>query len=105
MIKQIWRKFTLILLFIWCLVLILVGARFAQNNADLISLDLILWQLPPLSSGLLLTISLLLGVLLGALMFLPVILVARSRVRRLRAQLLKVQQHSSVPATGLAVHQ
>lgn len=103
MIKQLWRKFTLVLLFIWCVVLVLIGARFAQNNPDLISLDLILWQLPPLSSGLLLTISLLMGVLLGALMFVPVLLVAWTRVRRLRAQLQKAQ-HSSVPV-GLAVNQ
>lgn len=105
MIRQLWRKFTLVILFIWCVVLILIGARFAQNNPDLISLDLLLWQLPPLSSGLLLTISLLLGVLLGAVMFLPVLLVMRARVRRLRAQLLKHQAHPHVAASQLVVNQ
>ncbi|MCR6653784.1 MAG: LapA family protein [Cellvibrionaceae bacterium] len=105
MIKQLWRKFTLVILFVWCVVLILIGARFAQNNPDLISLDLILWQLPPLSSGLLLTISLLFGVLLGAVMFLPVLLVMRARVRRLRTELLKLQQSPRAPVGHLAVNQ
>lgn len=105
MIKQLWRKFTLVILFVWCVVLILIGARFAQNNPDLISLDLILWQLPPLSSGLLLTISLLLGVLLGAVMFLPVLLLMRARVRKLRTQLLKLQQPPRAPVSHLAVNQ
>lgn len=105
MIKQLWRKFTLVILFVWCVVLILIGARFAQNNPDLISLDLILWQLPPLSSGLLLTISLLLGVLLGAVMFLPVLLLMRARVRKLRTQVLKLQQPPRAPGSHLAVNQ
>lgn len=96
MIKRIWQKMVFILLFIWCLLLVLVGARFAQNNPELISLNLLFWQLPPLSSGLLLTLSLLCGVLLGALMFLPLVLIARTRVRRLRAQLIKVQQSPPV---------
>lgn len=105
MIKQLWRKFTLVILFVWCVVLVLIGARFAQNNPDLISLDLILWQLPPLSSGLLLTISLLLGVLLGAVMFLPVLLLMRARVRKLRTQVLKLQQPPRTPGSHLAVNQ
>lgn len=105
MIKQLWRKVTLILLFIWCVVLVLIGARFAQSNPDLISLDLIFWQLPPLSSGLLLASSLLLGVLLGAVMLLPVIWVTRARARRLRAQLVKLQQHPSTSVSSLVVHQ
>jgi uncharacterized integral membrane protein len=102
-IKRIWQKVVFILLLIWCLLLILVGARFAQNNPELISLNLLAWQLPPLSAGLLLTLSLLLGVLLGALMFLPMLLIARGRVRRLRTQLEKVQQNPPV-STSLVVN-
>lgn len=99
MIKHIWQKVVFILLLIWCLLLILIGARFAQNNPELISLNLLVWQLPPLSTGLLLTLSLLFGVLLGALMFLPLVLIARSRVRRLRTQLIKAQQSPPVSKT------
>lgn len=99
MIKRIWQKVVFILLLIWCLLLILIGARFAQNNPELISLNLLVWQLPPLSTGLLLTLSLLFGVLLGALMFLPLVLIARSRVRRLRTQLIKAQQSPPVSKT------
>jgi uncharacterized integral membrane protein len=98
-IKHIWQKVVFILLLIWCLLLILIGARFAQNNPELISLNLLVWQLPPLSTGLLLTLSLLFGVLLGALMFLPLVLIARSRVRRLRTQLIKAQQSPPVSKT------
>lgn len=96
MLKRIWQKIVVILLFVWCLLLVLVGARFAQNNPELISLDLLLWELPPLSSGLLLSLALLLGVLLGGLMFLPLVLIGRARVRRLRTQLIRVQQSSPV---------
>jgi putative membrane protein len=102
-IKRIWQKVVFILLFIWCLLLVLVGARFAQHNPELISLNLLFWQLPPLSSGLLLTLSLLCGVFLGALMFLPLVLIARTRVRRLRAQLIKVQQKPPT-STSLVVN-
>lgn len=96
MIKRIWRKLAFMLLLLWCLTLILVGARFAQNNPEMISLNLLVWQLPPLSTGLLIALSLLLGVLLGALMFLPFVLLARARVRRLRAQLIKAQESPAV---------
>lgn len=96
MLKRIWQKIVMILLFIWCLLLILIGARFAQNNPELISLNLLLWELPPLSSGLLLSISLLAGVLLGGLMFLPLVLIGRSHVRRLRTQLIKAQRNPPV---------
>ena len=101
MIMRIWRKITLILLVLWCLLLVLIGARFAQNNPELITLDLILWQLPPLSSGLLVSISLLVGVVLGALMFVPLVIISRTRIRRLRSQLVKAQQPASQPSTVL----
>lgn len=103
MIKRIWQKIVFILLFVWCLLLILIGARFAQSNPELISLNLLLWQLPPLSSGLLLSLSLLAGVLLGGLMFLPLVWISRTRVRRLRAQLVKAQQNPSA-STSLVVN-
>jgi hypothetical protein len=50
-----------------------------------------------------LTLSLLCGVFLGALMFLPLVLIARTRVRRLRAQLIKVQQKPPT-STSLVVN-
>lgn len=101
MLVRIWRKFALVLLVIWCVLLVMVGAKFAQNNPELITLDLILWQLPPLSSGLLVSITLLAGVFLGALMFFPLVVISRTRIRRLRSQLMKAQHPISQPAPVL----
>ncbi|MBC6907463.1 DUF1049 domain-containing protein [Saccharophagus sp. K07] len=93
MLKKLLKRIGWVLLVIWCLGLVLLGARFAQNNPGLIELDLIFWQVPPLSVGLLFSICLLLGVLVGSLMFLPMFLLAKNRVRRLQAELHKIQQN------------
>lgn len=92
MINRLIKRIGWLLLVIWCIGLVLLGARFAQSNPGLIELDLIFWRVPPLSVGLLFSVCLLIGILLGSLMFLPVVLIAKSRVGRLRRQLIKVQQ-------------
>jgi len=96
MIKRLLKRIGWVLLVVWCIGLVLLGARFAQHNPEAIELDLIFWQVPPLSAGLLFSLCLLLGVLIGSLMFLPMLILAKTRVRRLRIELNKLQ-HSLPP--------
>lgn len=91
MIRSLFRRATWLLLMLWCLCLLLVGAKFAQNNSTLLQVDLIFWTAPEVPSGLALSLALLLGVLLGVLMFAPLALLQRARAQRLRALLVKLE--------------
>jgi|GEM_PF-5897683 len=91
MIKGLLKRITWLLLFIWCVCLVLVGAKFAQNNPAPLKVDLILWTAPEGSSGLVLSLALLGGVMLGIVMFAPVVLVHRARIRRLNALVAKLE--------------
>lgn len=101
MIKGLVKRITWLLLFLWCVGLILIGAKFAQNNPAPLKVDLIFWTAPESSSGLVLSLALLLGVLLGILMFAPVVILQRARERRLRALVMKLESkphaHSLTP--------
>jgi uncharacterized integral membrane protein len=94
MIRGLLKRVVWLLLLIWCAGLLLIGAKFAQNNPVPLRVDLILWTSPEVSSGLVLSLTLLCGVLLGILMFAPVVLLHRSRVRRLKLLVAKLESNS-----------
>ena len=97
MIRSLFKRVTWLLLVIWCAGLILIGAKFAQNNPSPLKVDLIFWTAPESSSGLVLSLALLLGVLLGILMFAPVVILHRARERRLKALVMKLESKAQVP--------
>lgn len=86
-----WLKFVLMLL--WLLFLLLVGAKLAQHNPQLVQLDLIFWVAPEVSLGVLLSVILLFGVVLGVAAMLPSLILARARVRRMRGAQVKARKH------------
>lgn len=98
--KTLIRRLAWIVLFLWCVGLILLGAKFAQNNSSLVTVDLIFWTLPALSIGLVLSFTLLVGVLLGALMFVPIVLISKARIRRLRARLVRLESEPDLRQTA-----
>ena len=91
MIRTLFHRITWLLLVLWCLCLLLIGAKFAQNNPTLLKVDLILWTAPEVSSGLALSLTLLMGVLLGVLMFAPIAWLHRARAQRLRTLVAKLE--------------
>jgi uncharacterized integral membrane protein len=101
MLKGLIQRLIWLLLLVWSVGLVLIGAKFAQNNPIPIKVDLIIWTSPEISSGLALSLTLLFGLLLGVLMFAPVVLIHRARLRRLAARVAKfesdVQPHPSAP--------
>jgi uncharacterized integral membrane protein len=88
------KRITWLFLFLWCACLVLIGAKFAQNNPAPLKVDLIFWTAPESSSGLVLSLALLGGVLLGILMFAPVVLIHRARIRRLNALVTKLEPNA-----------
>jgi uncharacterized integral membrane protein len=93
MIRGLLKRVTWLLLLIWCVCLVLTGAKFAQNNPTPMKVDLIFWTTPEISGGLALSLALLLGVLLGVLMFAPVVMTHRARVRRLKAHVARLESN------------
>lgn len=76
---------------LWLLALLLVGARLAEQNQQPVQVDLLLWQSPEVSLGLVICLALLAGVVLGLLAFMPSILMVRARLRRTQNKLGKAQ--------------
>lgn len=92
MIKTVfgWLKWLLIAL--WLIVLILVGAKLAQQNAELIQVELLTWTLPAASTGFVLCVTLLLGVALGLIAIIPTLVLLKIKLRRANARLRKLDQ-------------
>lgn len=86
-----WLKF--ILLFVWLLFLILIGAKVAQLNPQLVQLDLLFWTTPEASLGVLLCVSLLVGVVLGVVAMAPSVIVLKAKLHRAQGKVVKAQKH------------
>lgn len=89
--KSLLKWSATLLLFAWLLVMLLVGARLAQLNPELVTLQFLAWQLPEMSLGMLVCVAFLAGVSLGLLAFAPSFLRVRWSLRRARKQLAKAQ--------------
>tara|TARA_B110000908_G_scaffold14461_1_gene16569 strand:- start:556 stop:780 length:225 start_codon:yes stop_codon:yes gene_type:complete len=58
-----------LLFFVICMVALVVGVLFSARNSQAVSLDLIFFQLPPLSMAIWLLLSLVTGMLLCAFIY------------------------------------
>ncbi len=85
-----WIKWGLMLA--WVLAMLIIGAKFAQQNQDLVQLKLLYWQLPERTSGLVFGCTLLLGVVLGMLAFVPGYMALKLRLKRLQKKHKKLEQ-------------
>lgn len=95
-----WLKF--LLLFVWLLFLVLIGAKLAQLNPQLIQLDLLFWTTPEASVGVVLCVTLLLGVILGVAAMLPSLLMLKTKLRRARGNIVKVKKQERQLAMPVA---
>ena len=94
MIKAIFGWLKWLLLALWVALLILVGAKLAQQNSELIQVDLLVWELPAASTGFVLLVTLLVGVALGLVAIMPGLLYLRFKLKRVNNRLRKAEQSS-----------
>lgn len=81
-----------LLLIIWLLTLLLVGIAFAKKNTQMLEVDLIFYLLPQMSSGLVISLALALGVIVGGMTFIPAWLIGKAKLRRCKLKLAKAEK-------------
>lgn len=86
MIKNIFGWLKGLLAMIWLLLLLLLGARLAQQNQDLVDISLLYWQLPEMTTGTVISLAFLLGVIGGLLAVLPGLMLIKLKLRRLQSR-------------------
>jgi len=81
-----------LLFFVICMVALVVGVLFSARNSQAVSLDLIFFQLPPLSMAIWLLLSLVTGMLLCAFIYTFVTFKLKRHNAQLQRQLAKLNQ-------------
>ena len=84
-----------LLFFVICMVALVVGVLFSARNSQAVSLDLIFFQLPPLSMAIWLLLSLVMGMLLCAFIYTFVTFKLKRHNAQLQRQLAKLNQKKS----------
>jgi len=84
-----------LLFFVICMVALVVGVLFSARNSQAVSLDLIFFQLPPLSMAIWLLLSLVTGMLLCAFIYTFVTFKLKRHNVQLQRQLAKLNQKKS----------
>ena len=84
-----------LLFFVICMVALVVGVLFSARNSQAVSLDLIFFQLPPLSMAIWLLLSLVTGMLLCAFIYTIVTFKLKRHNAQLQRQLAKLNQKKS----------
>jgi len=88
-----------LLFFVICMVALVVGVLFSARNSQAVSLDLIFFQLPPLSMAIWLLLSLVTGMLLCAFIYTFVTFKLKRHNAQLQRQLAKLNQKKSQTET------
>ena len=81
-----------LLFFVICMVALVVGVLFSARNSQAVSLDLIFFQLPPLSMAIWLLLSLVTGMLLCAFIYTFITFKLKRHNAQLQRQLDKLNQ-------------
>lgn len=92
LIQRIWKFCKVLVLVVWLVLLLLIGAKLANQNDSLVTVNLLAWVSPNVSLGLALAVAFAGGIGLGLLGFVPTLLALRLRIRRLSAKLAKAEQ-------------
>jgi uncharacterized integral membrane protein len=71
--KYLWRKIMLTLYILWALTFLILGIQLTLRNATLVKVDVLFWQSPEISVGVVVCIALFLGLLLGLLIMWPLV--------------------------------
>ena len=90
MIKKLFAWVRYILLFLWVVLMILIGGYTLSQNRESVDLQLFGWSHSD-ALGTFLTLSLSLGIVIACLVLVPVILLEKAKTRRLRKKLKKLE--------------
>lgn len=85
-----------VLFFVVTMVALVVGVLFSTRNSQAVSLDLIFFQLPPMSMAIWLLLSLAMGMLLCAFIYSVVTFKLKRHNTQLQRQLSKANQSQSL---------
>ncbi|WP_443631734.1 LapA family protein [Candidatus Njordibacter sp. Uisw_056] len=85
-----------VLFFVVIMVALVVGVLFSTRNSQAVSLDLIFFQLPPMSMAIWLLLSLAMGMLLCAFIYSVVTFKLKRHNTQLQRQLSKANQSQSL---------
>lgn len=96
MIQRIWKFCKVLLLILWLVLLLLIGAKLASQNDSLVSVHLLAWTSPEVSLGLALAVAFAGGICLGLLGFVPTLLALRLRIRRLNSRLARAEKRPAL---------
>lgn len=91
MFRKLTKGFLRLVWLLWLLIMLLVGLKIGLDNGQAVQVTLFNWQLPSVSLGFILCVTLLTGVLLGWFVSAGPYLVARQRTRRLEKQLRQTE--------------
>lgn len=91
MFKKLKTGFKWLLSLVCLLTMLLIGVKLAQQNQDLVQLNLLFWQVPEASTGEVFGVTLLLGIMLGILAALPSYLAQRFRIQALNRKIRKME--------------
>ncbi len=82
MLKRLFGVCRRVLVWLWVILLILVGAKLAHQNQQLLEVSVLAWQLPEVSVGVVITLSFLAGVAFSLLALLPGFYFLKLKLRR-----------------------
>lgn len=89
MLKAIYKWTARIGLLAWLCLLVVLGAKFTEQNPQVLHIRVLSWGMPEASVGVALFIAILLGVATGICAFLPSWLVSKAKIRSLKSKLKK----------------
>lgn len=95
MIKNLFRLIFKFIWVVWLLILILIGARFAQKNSESISLDLIFAQAPEASVGFIVCLAFACGAVFGVIVLGPLLFFKSRKVKKLTIKNQKLSKPSN----------
>lgn len=82
MLKKLLGVVRRALVWLWVIFMILVGAKLAHQNQQLLEISVLAWKLPEVSVGVVITLSFLAGVAFSLLALLPGFYFLRLKLRR-----------------------
>ena len=104
MIKNFFGWVKGLLVLVWLVLLLLLGARLAQQNQELVEISLLYWQLPELTTGTIISLAFLVGVIGALLAVLPGLILMKLRLRRLQSrQVIRGEEPDRVNSKQISV--
>lgn len=91
LIKKLFGYMKVLLLVVWLLTMLIVGAMLFRQNQQLVPVQLFAWRFDQIATGVVISASLLVGVLLGFAAVLPAWWYEKLRSRRLSKRLKNAQ--------------